>query len=87
MTAGDKKGNIAAYANRGDFVDAVAPGTSIINFADQSYLVSGTSASTAYVSGLAAGLASGSFKPMSEIEAQVRRGMAITPPVKTPPKP
>ena len=29
VTAGDKKGNIAPYANRGSFVDVVAPGVSL----------------------------------------------------------
>ncbi|MBI3414682.1 MAG: S8 family serine peptidase [Verrucomicrobia bacterium] len=87
VTAGDKQGNVAPYANRGAFVDVLAPGTSVINFADQSYLVSGTSASTAYITGLAAGLASGSAKPLSEIEARVRAGMAVTPPVPSPKSP
>ena len=50
-TAGDKRGNIASYANRGDFVDVIAPGSSIVVYNNQSYLVSGTSASTAYITG------------------------------------
>lgn len=75
-TAGDKKGNIAPYANRGSFVAVVAPGTSIIDFNNQAYLVSGTSASAAYVTGLAAGLASSSGKTLSDVEAELRKTLS-----------
>jgi hypothetical protein len=51
VTAGDRQGNIAPYANRGSFVDVIAPGTSVINFNGQQFVVTGTSASTAYASG------------------------------------
>jgi hypothetical protein len=78
-TAGDKKGNLASYANRGSFVDVVAPGGSVINFNNLSYLVTGTSAATAYVSGLAAGLANSSGKPPSQVENQIRSSMRYTP--------
>ena len=56
VTAGTKDGSIASYANRGDFVDLVAPGSGMVVFNGQSWLIMGTSASTAYVSGLAAGI-------------------------------
>ena len=56
VTAGGKTG-LASYANRGDFVDVIAPGSSLIQFGGRTYYVSGTSASTAYISGLAAGMA------------------------------
>ena len=81
-TAGDKKGNLAAYANRGSFVDVVAPGGSVINFNGLSYLVTGTSAATAYVSGVAAGLAGSSGKPPSQVENQIRSSMSFAPVVK-----
>jgi hypothetical protein len=57
VTASDRNGNLASYANRGDFVDTIAPGGSIITFGGQQYFVAGTSASTAYASGIAAALA------------------------------
>jgi thermitase len=41
----------APYANTGSFVDVLAPGTSYVNFNGQSYMVMGTSAATAWVSG------------------------------------
>jgi len=77
VTAGDRKGNIAQYANNGDFVDLVAPGTSIITFNGQSYLVSGTSASSAFAAGLAAGIASQNNTSTADIEKILRQTLAI----------
>ncbi|MBX3745741.1 MAG: S8 family serine peptidase [Verrucomicrobiae bacterium] len=56
VTASDHRGQIAPYANRGTFVDLIAPGTSIVPHAGEAFVVQGTSVSTAYASGLAAGL-------------------------------
>jgi thermitase len=56
VTAG-KNGSIASYANYGSFVDLVAPGSNLIYFNGKTYLTAGTSVSTAYISGLASGLA------------------------------
>ncbi len=57
VTALDGAGQTAAYANTGSFVDLAAPGTAIVQFGDQTYQVTGTSAATAWTSGYAAGLA------------------------------
>ena len=76
VTAGDRKGNIASYANRGVFVDVVAPGSSIVHFGNKSYYVSGTSASTAYVTGMAAGLAESSGKPLNQVGAAIQDTLA-----------
>jgi hypothetical protein len=54
VTATDRQGNLAAYANRGSFVDVQAPGTSKVYYNGQSYLSTGTSTATAYMSGQAA---------------------------------
>jgi hypothetical protein len=54
VTAGDRQGNIAPYANHGEFVDAVMPGTSFVNFGGQQYVVSGTSPAAATASGTVA---------------------------------
>jgi len=54
VTAIDQ-GQLASYANRGSFVSAGAPGTSIVYFNSQPWQVTGTSTSAAYTSGLAAG--------------------------------
>jgi len=59
VTAGDRSGTIAPYANRGDFVDVVAPGASVVYYQGQPFLVAGTSAAAAFTSGVAAGLVEG----------------------------
>ncbi|GIX50147.1 MAG: hypothetical protein KatS3mg132_341 [Limisphaera sp.] len=56
VTAGDRSGTIAPYANRGEFVDVVAPGASVVYYQGQPFLVAGTSAAAAFASGVAAGL-------------------------------
>lgn len=58
VTAGDRSGDIASYANYGDFVDVVAPGSVLVSFNGKTYIVSGTSASTAEATGIAAQLKS-----------------------------
>ncbi|MFM2083090.1 MAG: hypothetical protein RL380_1781 [Verrucomicrobiota bacterium] len=62
VTAGNRSGAVAAYANRGNFVDVVAPGASQVCYQGSSWVVAGTSAATAFASGLAATAAqSGNF--------------------------
>jgi hypothetical protein len=72
VTAGDRQGNVASYANYGSFVDVIAPGSSIVNFNNQSWLVMGTSASSAYMAGLAAAMADGSGKSFLDVETAIR---------------
>ena len=57
VTAGTRSGNIANYANRGDFVDVVGPGTSVVAHGDGNYIITGTSPASAFVAGVATGLA------------------------------
>jgi hypothetical protein len=57
VTASDSSGNIASYANRGSFIDMIAPGDSYFNYNNQSYFAQGTSSATAFATSLAAGLA------------------------------
>jgi subtilisin family serine protease len=78
VTAGTSKGNIASYANFGPFVDVVAPGSSIVNFRGQSWLVMGTSAATAYASGAAAALLDKRGSATSaQVEAQIRSNLGL----------
>lgn len=77
VTAGTRNGQLANYANRGEFVDVVAPGSSIIQFGGKTYLVSGTSASTAYVSGLAAGMKSSTDASAAAISAKLVETLGI----------
>jgi thermitase len=82
VTAGDKKGNIASYANYGSFVDAVGPSSTIVYFNGKAYFVSGTSASTAYISGLAAGLANSTGKKPTEVVPQIMQVFGVKPTTK-----
>jgi subtilisin family serine protease len=77
VTAGDSKGQIADYANSGSFVDVVAPSGTVINYQGQPFFVSGTSASTALVTGTAAGQADANGKSLTEVEADLRAGSAV----------
>ena len=71
VTAGNSDGTVASYANRGSFVSVVAPGNSAVCYDGQSWLVQGTSASTAIVSGLAAAAADGSGKTPAQVQSAV----------------
>ena len=77
VTASDRSGNLASYANRGDFVDVIAPGSTVYPFNGQYYLSSGTSVATAYVSGLAGAMADPCKKSYASIEAQIRQNLAV----------
>lgn len=79
VTAGDRRGNIAPYANRGNFVDVIAPGMSLVDYQGQKYLVRGTSAATAYVSGTAAGIRATGTSPAG-VEGQIRENLALRAP-------
>ena len=68
VTAVDRTGTIAEYANRGSFVAAGGPGTVPITFNALTYIITGTSASTAYASGMAAGLAESTGRSLTTIE-------------------
>lgn len=79
VTARDRSGQVAAYANRGEFVDVMAPGTAIVQFDGRTYVVNGTSASTAYASGLAAALAA-TGRPAAEVRSALVQKLPFTPP-------
>lgn len=57
VTAGDRNGELASYANRGEFVDVIAPGGNIVSYGGASFLVSGTSPASAFAAGMAVGTA------------------------------
>ena len=69
VTASGANGQIASYANRGSFVDMIAPGDDVVGFDGQSYMVEGTSTASAYASGTAAGLADASHDCPSQIKS------------------
>ena len=55
VTALGAPGQLAAYANYGNFVGMALPGDSVVYLGNQAYVVQGTSPATAYASGVAAG--------------------------------
>ncbi len=50
-----EQGRLPPYANRGSFVSLAAPGSLLLPFGSQTFYVQGTSVSSAYLSGIAAG--------------------------------
>ena len=78
VTAGNGPGQVADYANRGSFVDLMLPGTSIVPFDGQSWAVTGTSTSTAYASGIAAGLADASHNCPGSVLPQVQSKFGVS---------
>jgi hypothetical protein len=55
VTATTSHGQIAHYANRGDFVDLGAPGNGVVHFNGQTFMAIGTSSATAFTTGMGAG--------------------------------
>ena len=82
VTATDAKGQLASYANRGEFVDIGAPGGSLVQYGGKTYYVSGTSSASAYISGLAAGLTANTGKKPQEIGAKLIELMPLKPAAK-----
>lgn len=76
VTAVDQ-GQIASYANRGSFVSLGAPGTSIIYFNNQPYYVTGTSASAAFISGIAAGYMDATRKDARQMQTFLRSNFGV----------
>lgn len=70
-------GNLASYANRGSFVSAAAPGSEVFCYNGQSYIATGTSASSAYASGMAAGLADTTGKKPSDVVSTLESKLPV----------
>ena len=83
VTATDSTGKIASYANRGSFIDMTAPGDNVVAFNGASYLVEGTSTSTAFVSGAAAGLADASHVCADQAQALLQKSLPRSSVLKT----
>lgn len=76
VTAGNKSGTIASYANYGSFVDVVAPGTTIVTFGGKPFIVSGTSPAAAYISGLVGGLVDKTGKSITDVSSTIKATLA-----------
>jgi hypothetical protein len=79
VTAGERDGTIADFANRGTFVDVVGPAATVVDYSDSRYLVTGTSPAAAYISGLAGGLAESAGASPEAIKAGLMNGLAPAP--------
>jgi hypothetical protein len=78
VTAGNGPGQVADYANRGSFVDLMLPGTTVVPYGGESWAVTGTSTSTAYASGIAAGLADSSHNCPGAVIPQVQSKFGVS---------
>jgi hypothetical protein len=79
VTALDGAGNVAGYANRGDFVDIAAPGSVVLSHDGGRYRSSGTSVSTAFASGWVAGFAEVNSQSQEAAEEAAREQLALRP--------
>lgn len=80
VTATRRDGELAAYANRGNFIDVAERGTQPVRFHNRVYAASGTSGATAYISGLAAALATQHGKKPFEIRELIIKNRPFVPP-------
>lgn len=79
VTAGTPRGGLAPYANRGNFIDVMAPGSSIVRYGGQTYMVTGTSPAAAFVSGLAGGMRSVPGMTPDQIRARIQKQLGYQP--------
>jgi len=84
VTATDWNGDLAPYANRGSFVDVKAPGSARVIYNGQTYISTGTSTATAFVSGQAAGLAAQGLTSAQIQDAILRNFNVNNPPLQRP---
>jgi hypothetical protein len=79
VTAGNSRGQLAPYANRGQFIDVMAPGSVYVQYGGQNYIVSGTSPAAAYVSGIAAALRGLPGSTPASIRAKIENQLGYKP--------
>jgi thermitase len=72
-----QNGQLAPYANYGSFVDMALPGSSVVYLGNQAYLMQGTSVSTAYATGVAAGNEASSCAGLSQIQAAMQQKFVV----------
>jgi hypothetical protein len=76
VTAVDQ-GQLASYANRGSFVSLGTPGTSIVCYDGANYFVVGTSASSAYASGVAAGYMDSTGNSAAQMQSYMQSSYGV----------
>jgi thermitase len=80
VTALGAPGQLASYADYGNFVDMALPGASVVYLGSQAYVVQGTSASTAYASGVAAGVKGINCTPWTQIQSAMQKRFPVPQP-------
>jgi len=71
-------GQLAPYASRGSFVSLGAPGLNFIPFNAQSYSVQGTSVSSAFLSGMAAGYMDANRATSSQAQTFLQNNFGVS---------
>jgi len=77
VTAIDQ-GQLAPYADRGSFITLGAPGTSIISYQGQPWYTTGTSCSSAYLSGVFAGYMDANGASLTQASGFVKKNFGVT---------
>ena len=77
VTAIDQ-GQLASYANRGSWISFGAPGNSLVPFGSMTWGVEGTSVSSAYLSGAAAGYMDANQATAQKAQAFLRGNFGVT---------
>ncbi|HOX56140.1 MAG TPA: S8 family serine peptidase [Candidatus Paceibacterota bacterium] len=76
VTAIDQ-GRVASYANRGSFVSLGTPGTSIVCHEGANYFVVGTSAASAFASGIAAGYLDATQNSVAQMQSFMQGSFGV----------
>jgi hypothetical protein len=71
------QGQLAPYANRGPFVTAAAPGTSMFYFNGQNWVAMGTSAAAAVATGMAAGYMDSTHSGVDKMQAYINSTIGV----------
>jgi len=77
VTALGASGQLASYANYGNFVEMALPGASMVFLGDQAYVVQGTSPASAYAAGVAAGYKGVNCDTWLQIQAMMRQKFPV----------
>jgi hypothetical protein len=80
VTALSAPGQLASYANYGNFVEMALPGTSFVFQGNQAYVVQGTSPAAAYATGIAAATKHIDCAGWSQIESAMAQKFPVPPP-------
>lgn len=77
VTALAAPGQLAEWANRSGKAEAAAPGSALITFNGDSYVITGTSAATAFASGAAAAMVDSKLVPANKVDAAIQKVLPV----------